>query len=141
AGERAGAARVVGGRASAGAARVEGPRAVPGRAGRVRGRRAHDRRAGRGDGGGSADGHADGGRLRALAGRGPRAAVASGVTTRLYRTRVRCTPLLVPPSRVHAMVRYKPRWVPIPDRGPGYAGWPEFCSRSGTRGGGRTRRR
>ena len=41
--------------------------------------------------------------------------MAAGVTTRLYRTRVRCTPLLVPPSRVHAMVRYKPRWVPIPE--------------------------
>ncbi len=46
--------------------------------------------------------------------------------TRLYRTRVRHPPLLVPPSRVRAMLRYKPRWVPIPDRGPRSAEWPEF---------------
>ncbi len=46
------------------------------------------------------------------------------MTTRLNRTRVRYTPLLVL-SRVHAMVRYKPRWVPIPDRGPRSAEWPE----------------
>ena len=32
----------------------------------------------------------------------------------------------MPPSRVHAMLRYKPRWVPIPDRGPRSAEWPEF---------------
>ena len=46
------------------------------------------------------------------------------MTTRLNRTRVRYTPLLVL-SRVHAMVRYKPRWVPIPDGGPRFAEWPE----------------
>jgi hypothetical protein len=36
------------------------------------------------------------------------------------------TPLPEPPSHVHLMVRYKPRWVPVAGRGPRYPEYPEL---------------
>lgn len=36
------------------------------------------------------------------------------------------TPLPVPPSHVHLMLRYKPDWVPAPGRGPRFPEYPEL---------------
>jgi hypothetical protein len=35
------------------------------------------------------------------------------------------TPLPVPPSRVHLMLRYKPAWVPLAGRGPRFPEYPD----------------
>jgi hypothetical protein len=54
------------------------------------------------------------------------------------------TPLPVPPSRVHLMLRYKPAWVPAPGAGPRYPEYPELSiaawhERRGLTGRGRAR--
>jgi hypothetical protein len=36
------------------------------------------------------------------------------------------TPLPSPPSRVHIMLRFKPRWVPVPGRGQRYREYPRL---------------
>src|SRR5262249_59307689 len=85
-------ADLVGDRPPAGAARVEGPRALRRPARRVRGGRADDRWAGPRFARRAPHGHAARGRLRAVAGRGSRPAVATGPGGRLTAQPVATSP-------------------------------------------------